>query len=77
MKMDLTKNILKNTRIDTDESSEIRKSILDLVIKYSKIAHKKKDFIPGKTMIPVSGKVFDETEIQFLARLDRKNQRQT
>ena len=64
--MDLTNDILENSRIDDTESSEIRKSILEQVVKYSKIAHKKKNFIPGKTMIPVSGKVFDETELQFL-----------
>ena len=64
--MDFTNDILENSRIDDTESSEIRKSILEQVVKYSKIAHKKKNFIPGKTMIPVSGKVFDETELQFL-----------
>ena len=64
--MDLTNNILKNSKIDNDESSNLRKNILELVIEYSKISHKKKDFVPGKTMIPVSGKVFDETELQFL-----------
>ena len=64
--MDFTNYILENSRIDDTESSEIRKSILEQVVKYSKIAHKKKNFIPGKTMIPVSGKVFDETELQFL-----------
>jgi len=64
--MNLTNDLLKNSRIDNDESSEIRKNILELVEKYSKIAHKKKIFVPGKTMIPVSGKVFDETELQFL-----------
>jgi len=64
--MDLTNDILKNSRIDNDESSKLRKNILELVVEYSKISHKKKDFVPGKTMIPVSGKVFDETELQFL-----------
>jgi CDP-6-deoxy-D-xylo-4-hexulose-3-dehydrase len=64
--MDLTNDILENSRIDNDESSKIRKNILEQVAKYSKISHKKKDFVPGKTMIPVSGKVFDETELQFL-----------
>ena len=64
--MDLTNDILENSRIDNDESSKLRKNILEQVVKYSKISHKKKDFVPGKTMIPVSGKVFDETELQFL-----------
>jgi CDP-6-deoxy-D-xylo-4-hexulose-3-dehydrase len=64
--MDLTNDILENPRIDDDESSKIRKNILEQVVKYSKISHKKKDFVPGKTMVPVSGKVFNETELQFL-----------
>ena len=64
--MDLTNNILKNSKIDNDESAKLRKNILELVVEYSKIAHKKKEFVPRKTMIPVSGKVFDETELQFL-----------
>jgi len=64
--MDLTKDILENSLIDNDESSKIRKNIFELVAKYSKISHKKKEFVPGKTMVPVSGKVFDETELQFL-----------
>jgi CDP-6-deoxy-D-xylo-4-hexulose-3-dehydrase len=64
--MDLTNDILENSRIDDDESSKIRKNILEQVVRYSKISHKKKDFVPGKTLIPVSGKVFDETELQFL-----------
>jgi len=64
--MDLPNDILENSRIDDDESSKLRKNILELVVEYSKISHKKKDFVPGKTMIPVSGKVFDETELQFL-----------
>ncbi len=64
--MDLKNNILENSNLDNYESSQIRKNILEQVIKYSKIAHKRKDFIPGKTIIPVAGKVFDDTELQFL-----------
>jgi CDP-6-deoxy-D-xylo-4-hexulose-3-dehydrase len=64
--MNSIKDILENTVLDNDEASGIRKNIFDLVIKYSKISHKKKDFIPGKTIVPVSGKVFNETELQLL-----------
>lgn len=64
--MDLMNNILKNFKIDNDEASEIRINILEQVAKYSKISHKKKDFEPGKSIVPVSGKVFDKTELQFL-----------
>jgi CDP-4-dehydro-6-deoxyglucose reductase, E1 len=59
-------DILENSKLDGDDSNKIRKDILEQVSKYSKISHKKKKFFPGKTMIPVSGKVFDETELQFL-----------
>jgi len=64
--MDFTNDLLENSRIDDAESSKIRKNILDQVVEYSKISHKRKNFVPGKTMIPVSGKVFDKTELQFL-----------
>jgi len=64
--MDFTNNFLKNTKIDDDESSEIRTTIFKLVEKYSQLSHKKKSFLPGKTLIPVSGKVYDETELQYL-----------
>jgi len=64
--MDFLDDILENSRIDDVESSKIRKHILDLVLEYSKISHKVKNFVPGKTMVPVSGKVFDGTELQFL-----------
>ena len=64
--MNSIKDILENTALDDDEASRIRKNIFDLVIKYSKISHKKKDFIPGKSIVPVSGKVFNEIELQLL-----------
>jgi CDP-6-deoxy-D-xylo-4-hexulose-3-dehydrase len=64
--MDFTNNFLKNTKIDDDESSEIRANIFKLVEKYSQISHKKKQFVPGKTLISVSGKVYDKTELQYL-----------
>ena len=59
-------NLLENSNLDDDVSSKIRKEILDLVVKYVKISHKPKNFIPGKTLIPVSGKVFDASELQLL-----------
>jgi CDP-4-dehydro-6-deoxyglucose reductase, E1 len=64
--MNFTNNFLTNTRIDDDESSKIRANIFKLVEKYSKISHKKKSFVPGKSLIPVSGKVYDDTELQYL-----------
>ena len=61
-----SKNYFENIKMDNDDAKELRKSILNLVEKYTKISHNKKEFIPGKTIIPVSGKTYDQTEIQFL-----------
>jgi CDP-4-dehydro-6-deoxyglucose reductase, E1 len=44
-------------------SNPTRNKILDLVKDHYREAFPEKDFIPGETPIPVSGKVFDETEI--------------
>ncbi|MBP2833876.1 lipopolysaccharide biosynthesis protein RfbH [Aquimarina sp. U1-2] len=43
---------------------ELRKEIGELVSKYSEKALKQKDFIPGETIIPPSGKVLGTEEIQ-------------
>ncbi len=56
----------ENTKIDNEEGSKIRSEILKLVQEYTKISHQKNKFVPGKTIIPVSGKIYDETELQFL-----------
>lgn len=60
-------DFLKNTRLDKDEkSSELRKHILELVKEYFYHVHKKSEFVPEKSFIPYSGKVFDEKEMQYL-----------
>jgi CDP-4-dehydro-6-deoxyglucose reductase, E1 len=59
-------DFLKNSSLDNSESQIIRKQIIDLTRNYYEKTHLPKKFIPGKTMIPVSGKVFDETELQLL-----------
>ena len=43
-----------------------RNEILDLVRKYSKEKYDKKEFIEGKTLIPVSGRIFDEDDVATL-----------
>ena len=43
-----------------------RHKILDLVSEYYQDAFQAKNFVPGETPIPVSGKVFDEDEIIHL-----------
>lgn len=46
-----------------ERPSEIRQQILDLVGKYYEEAFPKKSFLGGISQIPVSGKVFDESEL--------------
>ena len=47
-----------------DNILEIRNRILDLVNDYSDIHFKKKDFIPGASEVPVSGKVIGAIELK-------------
>jgi CDP-6-deoxy-D-xylo-4-hexulose-3-dehydrase len=47
-----------------DKKSLIRENILNLVKDYSKIHFLKQDFIPGKTQIPVTGKLLGLLELQ-------------
>ena len=44
----------------------MKQQILDLVKQYCETEHKKPEFIPGKTYVPVSGKVYDHTDMQSL-----------
>jgi len=48
------------------KAEELRSRILELVAEYYVEAFPERDFIPGKTSVPVAGKVFDATEIQYL-----------
>ncbi len=45
---------------------EIRSQILELVREYHSIAFAPKEFKPNESVVPVSGKVFDHTEMQHL-----------
>lgn len=59
--------LLTNPKLDTsNESADLRQRIMELVSEYSKYSHKKQVFIPGKSSVPVSGKVYDESELQML-----------
>src|SRR5689334_23503988 len=49
------------------ESNERRNHILDLVEEFAQTAHAKEPFVPGKTHIPVSGKVYGAEEMRALA----------
>lgn len=46
--------------------TEIKQQIFDLVKQYCETEHKKREFIPGKSHIPVSGKVYDHTDMVSL-----------
>jgi CDP-6-deoxy-D-xylo-4-hexulose-3-dehydrase len=50
--------------MDNTKTSDLRNDILNLVEDYSNINFKVKDFIPGVSEVPVSGKVIGSLEIQ-------------
>ena len=49
------------------ETEGLRERILDLVGQYAGVAHGERAFIPGQSAIPVSGRVYGETEMRALA----------
>jgi CDP-4-dehydro-6-deoxyglucose reductase, E1 len=49
-----------------NRKSELRTQILNLVAEYHQEAFPPKEFVPGSTAVPVSGKVFDASELQYL-----------
>ncbi len=46
--------------------AELRKQISALVAQYAALAHAPKSFVPGVSVIPPSGKVIGEKELQFM-----------
>lgn len=50
----------------SEKKQELRTKILELVAEYYSEAFPQGEFIPGQTSVPVSGKVFDQTELQYL-----------
>jgi CDP-6-deoxy-D-xylo-4-hexulose-3-dehydrase len=64
--IDLEKIHENNILDSSNNSKEIRKNILNLVCEYFKSTHAIKPFLAGKSLIPVSGKVFDENELETL-----------
>lgn len=58
---------LKNSSLDiTQKGKQLREKILGLISEYYEISHNNNKFIPGKTIIPVSGKVYDDNDLQML-----------
>ncbi len=49
-----------------NEADELRAGILEKISEYYAAAFPEREFIPGETPVPISGKVFDAVEIQFL-----------
>src|SRR5205809_5841847 len=46
--------------------SEIKHQIHNLIQEYYEEAFSNKTFVPGESSVPVSGKVFDHRELQFI-----------
>lgn len=51
---------------DPKNPKELREEIRALVAEYHSIVFRERPFVPGTTPVPVSGRVFDETDIQML-----------
>ena len=65
--MEDIEKFLQNSNLDKSESSKkIREQIMKLVSEYYKSTHAKKKFIENESIVPVSGKVFSEKELQML-----------
>jgi CDP-4-dehydro-6-deoxyglucose reductase, E1 len=50
----------------TKTKEQLREQILELVREYHGVAFPSREFIPDQSVVPVSGKVFDHTEMQHL-----------
>ena len=59
-------DFLSNSNLDLEDGAKVRKEIMELTSQYVENSHAKKLFIPGKTIVPVSGKVFGKKEVQML-----------
>ena len=59
-------DFLQNDLLDDSDGKLIRKQIIDLSKQYGEKTHTSQEFIPGKTIVPVSGKVFDFSDLQSL-----------
>jgi CDP-6-deoxy-D-xylo-4-hexulose-3-dehydrase len=50
-----------------DQQQALKQQILDLVGEYYRVAHQKPAFVPGKSRVPYSGRVYDDREMTLLA----------
>ena len=53
---------------DESKIKKIEKEILSLVEEHSRIKHKKHDFLPEISTVPINGRVFDSSEIKELVK---------
>src|SRR5262245_3760424 len=51
---------------DALNETQLREEILALVARYSEIVHAQKPFVPGKSVIPASGKVVGANELKLM-----------
>jgi CDP-6-deoxy-D-xylo-4-hexulose-3-dehydrase len=49
-----------------DEAHVLKEQILEMVGRYAELAHKRRDFVPGTSPVPISGKVFGAPELRSL-----------
>ena len=49
-----------------ERAYDLRRKILELAAEYAHIAHAPKAFVPGESPVPVSGKVFDGSDMRSL-----------
>jgi CDP-6-deoxy-D-xylo-4-hexulose-3-dehydrase len=59
-------DMMKNADLDDTKAEGLRTRILGLVAEYAAAAHGTKEFIPGQSYVPVSGKVFDASDLCHL-----------
>jgi len=50
----------------SERADQLRAQILDLVAEYSNEAFPERKFVPGESSVPVSGRVYDRTDVQSL-----------
>jgi CDP-6-deoxy-D-xylo-4-hexulose-3-dehydrase len=59
----MTQAIAKEQISPADQEQELRNKVFATVLEYHQFKFGQKQFIPGKTYVPVSGKVFDQEEL--------------
>ena len=59
----MTQAIAKEQISPAEQEQELRNKVFATVLEYHQFKFGQKQFIPGKTYVPVSGKVFDQEEL--------------